>query len=195
MGSEGSARLHGSRHQELGLRSENWGFAVSSPGMYHSSVGLDQATNIGDYRSPKSPKKPVLVRMLRTPCQPVCGPRSTAGRALRSAEPSFETFERSIRDQLARILPWRVRSARDIDAITVNRWPHGYAYTNTTRCGTRIGLWESVPATLHGSALDGSPLRTPMPRPPRIPIRRSIRLFVLWEEIVFGLGRLRRDKL
>ena len=42
---------------------------------------------------------------------------------------SFETFERNIRDQLARVLGRRrIRSARDIDAITVNRWPHGYAY-------------------------------------------------------------------
>lgn len=103
---------------------------VSSPGMYHSSVGLDQATNIGDYRSPKSPEEPVLVRMLRTPCQPGLPARDQqrVGRYdLLSA--SFETFERSIRDQLARILSGGgFDPARDIDAITVNRWPHGYAY-------------------------------------------------------------------
>jgi spermidine dehydrogenase len=42
---------------------------------------------------------------------------------------TFERFERSIRDQLLRILaPGGFDPARDIDAITVNRWPHGYAY-------------------------------------------------------------------
>jgi len=41
----------------------------------------------------------------------------------------FETFERKIRDQLGRMLAaGGFNSARDIQAITVNRWPHGYAY-------------------------------------------------------------------
>jgi spermidine dehydrogenase len=38
-------------------------------------------------------------------------------------------MERKIRDQLARTLgPGGFDPARDIAAITVNRWPHGYAY-------------------------------------------------------------------
>ncbi len=42
---------------------------------------------------------------------------------------SFETFERNIRDQLARTLSaGGFDPARDIEAITVNRWPHGYGY-------------------------------------------------------------------
>jgi spermidine dehydrogenase len=68
--------------------------------------------------------------MLRTPCQPGLPAREQqkVGRYdLLSA--TFETFERNIRDQLARILsPGGLDPARDIDAITVNRWPHGYAY-------------------------------------------------------------------
>ena len=43
---------------------------------------------------------------------------------------TFETFERKIRDQLARSLGGGgFDPARDIVGITVNRWPHGYAYT------------------------------------------------------------------
>ena len=103
---------------------------VSSPGMYHSSVGLDQSTKIGDYTSPKTSDEPILVRMLRTPCQPGLPAREQQkiGRyELLSTD--FETFERNIRDQLARILSaGGFDPARDIDAITVNRWPHGYAY-------------------------------------------------------------------
>jgi spermidine dehydrogenase len=42
---------------------------------------------------------------------------------------SFETFERNVRQQLSRVLgPGGFDAARDIAAITVNRWPHGYAY-------------------------------------------------------------------
>jgi spermidine dehydrogenase len=42
---------------------------------------------------------------------------------------TFETFERKIRDQLSRILAdGGFDPARDIEAITVNRLPHGYAY-------------------------------------------------------------------
>jgi spermidine dehydrogenase len=40
----------------------------------------------------------------------------------------FSTFEREIRDQLGRMLAaGGFDPARDIEAITVNRWPHGYA--------------------------------------------------------------------
>ena len=41
----------------------------------------------------------------------------------------FETIERNIRDQLQRALgDAGFDAARDIEAITVNRWAHGYAY-------------------------------------------------------------------
>jgi spermidine dehydrogenase len=46
---------------------------------------------------------------------------------------TFETFERKIRDQLGRSLQGGgFDPARDIEAITVNRWPHGYAYSYNT---------------------------------------------------------------
>ena len=51
---------------------------------------------------------------------------------------SFETFERNIREQLARILgPGGFDPAKDITAITVNRWPHGYAYEYTKVSASR----------------------------------------------------------
>ena len=41
----------------------------------------------------------------------------------------FDTFERRIRDQLGRMLAaGGFDPAKDIQAIKVNRWPHGYAY-------------------------------------------------------------------
>jgi spermidine dehydrogenase len=42
---------------------------------------------------------------------------------------TFADFEARIRDQLDRMLgPGGFDSERDIAAITVNRWPHGYGY-------------------------------------------------------------------
>jgi len=110
--------------RKLGIR------GASCPGMYHTSVNLDQPVNIGDYKCPHSPEEPILVRMLRTPCQPGLSAREQqrAGHYELLATP-FETFERNIRDQLARVLGGGgFDPGRDIEAITVNRWTHGYAY-------------------------------------------------------------------
>jgi spermidine dehydrogenase len=109
---------------KLGLR------GVSCPGMYHNSMNLDRGPSMGQYQPPDSPDEPVLVHMLRTPCQPGLSAREQqrAGHYELLATP-FETFERNIRDQFARVLGnGGFDPARDIEAITVNRWPHGYAY-------------------------------------------------------------------
>jgi spermidine dehydrogenase len=103
---------------------------VYAPGSYFSALSLNQVIDIGDYRSPRSPDEPVLVHMVRVPVQPGL-PERDQHRAGRQdiLTTSFATFERNIRDQLTRILgAGGFDAARDITAITVNRWPHGYAY-------------------------------------------------------------------
>jgi len=110
--------------RKLGVRS------VSSPGMYHTGVHLDQPVSIGGYQCSQSPEEPMLLRMTRTPCKPSLPEREQhrAGRVELLTTP-FATFEWKIRDQLGRILgPGGFDPARDITGITVNRWPHGYAY-------------------------------------------------------------------
>jgi len=104
--------------------------AIHCPGSYHSSVRLNPVTDIGSYRSPRSPDVPILVRMVRAPCSPGMSERDQhrmgRGELLTT---SFETFEELIRDQLGRMLGTEgFEPARDITAITINRWPHGYAY-------------------------------------------------------------------
>ena len=114
-----------SAFKKLGVRN------VSAPGMYHYGVNLEEPTTIGDYRAaPKSPEDPALIRMSRTPCKPGLSEREQHRRGhVDLLTTSFETFERKIRDQLVRTLgAGGFDPARDIDAITVNRWPHGYAY-------------------------------------------------------------------
>jgi spermidine dehydrogenase len=102
---------------------------VYAPGSYHTYFHLNTQVDIGAYRSPKSAADPILVHMVRTPCSPGL-PEHEQNRAGRAEllSTSFETFERNIRDQLGRTLAGGgFDPARDITAITVNRWPHGYA--------------------------------------------------------------------
>jgi len=104
--------------------------SIACPGMYHYQMNLDLPVDIGGYESPKKPDEPILVRMERTPCLPGLPERDQhrAGRGDLLSTP-FETFERNIRDQFARVLAdGGFDPAGDITAITVNRWPHGYAY-------------------------------------------------------------------
>jgi spermidine dehydrogenase len=102
---------------------------VEAPGGYFSSFGLNDAVDIGDYRSVQSPDEPILVRMQRTPAKYGLPEREQhkVGRA-ELLTTSFETFEREIRSELGRALSGGgFDPARDISGIAVNRWPHGYA--------------------------------------------------------------------
>ncbi len=111
--------------QKLGVSS------VSTPTMYHSSVSLAEAASLGELKHPQSPDEPVVLHLVRTPNAPG-KPRKEQHIAGRYdlITTSFETFERNIRDQLARVLgPGGFDPAGNIVAITVNRWPHGYSYT------------------------------------------------------------------
>ncbi len=104
---------------------------VYAPGSYHTGFGLNPTVDIGDYKSPRSPDEPILIRMLKTPCKPLAGSERDQNRIGRAEllNTPFETFERNIRDQLQRTLgPGGFDAAKDITGITVNRWPHGYAY-------------------------------------------------------------------
>ncbi len=110
--------------QKLGVR------GVYAPGSFHSEMNLDLPVSLGAYKFTRSPDESIVVHMQRVPCHPGL-PARDQHRAGRKDlfETSFETFERNIRDQMVRTLgSGGFDPARDIAAITVNRWPHGYAY-------------------------------------------------------------------
>jgi len=104
---------------------------VSAPTMYHTGVDLPEAVSLGDLHHPQTPDEPIVLHMTRFPMSPG-KPRKEQHRIGRAdlLSTTFETFERNIRDQLARSLgQGGFDPVRDIIAIAVNRWPHGYAYT------------------------------------------------------------------
>jgi spermidine dehydrogenase len=103
---------------------------IVAPGGYHTLIALDFPVTIGQYQFPSTPQEPMVLFLLRTPCRPGLPMRDQyrAGRVELMGTP-FATFERNIRDQLARMLGGAgFDPARDIEGITVNRWAHGYAY-------------------------------------------------------------------
>ena len=110
--------------QKLGIAN------VNAPSMYHASVSLAEAVSLGELKHPATPNEPVVVHMVRAPCAPG-KPKNEQFKLGRYEllSTGFDVFERKIRDQLARTLgPGGFDPAEDIVAITVNRWPHGYAF-------------------------------------------------------------------
>ncbi len=116
---------------KLGLR------RAYCPGSFFQTIMLNRPVSMGDYRYSSSPDEPTVLHLQHIPLAPGL-PAAEQFRAGRQAllEMSFETFERNVRDQLARILgPGGFDPARDIAGVTVNRWPHGYAYSVDAESG------------------------------------------------------------
>lgn len=121
---------------------------VTSPWSFYGSMGLSGGRSFGGVTPPQSPSEPIIGNfgtggnsgMLsnRILIEKLCGnaapPIGTNNdeqyRAVRRAllATPFETFEREIRDLATRSLAGTsFDPARDIVAITVNRWAHGFA--------------------------------------------------------------------
>ena len=90
-------------------------------------------TSTGGHQPPKEPSDPMVVFMMGIPSVKSTGKETVrelfkAGRHVVYST-SFATYEKQIRDQLQVLLgPHGFNHEVDIKAITVNRWPHGYAY-------------------------------------------------------------------
>ena len=131
--------------------------SVSAPGSYFTDFGLDRRVSVGAYQCTNRPEQPIVLTMERYACSPGLPARAQheAGRA-DLYQTSFETYERKIREQLARSVgSGGFAPARDIAAITVNRWPHGYAYQYNS-------LWD--PFWLEGGPLPCVEARKPFGR-------------------------------
>jgi spermidine dehydrogenase len=103
---------------------------IYAPGMYFTATTLDLPVSIGGYECAKKPDEPIVIHMMKAACKPGRPAREQhkLGR-IQLYMTSFDTYERNIREQLARMLGGGgFDPARDILGITVNRWPHGYAY-------------------------------------------------------------------
>ena len=103
-----------------------------SPGGFYDGMMLDFPVSMGDYKFSKSPDDPIILHMQLVPTAPGQGlnekDQHRAGRH-KLYELSYDDFESAIVDELTGALGGHGFDAeRDIAGITVNRWPHGYAY-------------------------------------------------------------------
>jgi spermidine dehydrogenase len=106
---------------------------ISAPMSFHARIKLDYPVSLGGYRHSRSPNEPMCLHMVHVPIGLDPGVdarmRFRTGRT-KMLNMEFAAFEARIRDELDRMLgPGGFASTRDIAAITVNRWSHGYAYT------------------------------------------------------------------
>lgn len=101
-----------------------------APSSFWQGATLDFPVSMGRYRFAGKPGAPALLNLLKVPV-PANGAapsaQSLAGRQALAAL-SFAEMEHEIRDLLARALgTGGFDPDRNIEAITINRWAHGYA--------------------------------------------------------------------
>jgi spermidine dehydrogenase len=109
---------------------------IAQPIGFLSTVKLDYPVSLGRYRFPRDPKEPMVVHMVHVPLKPNQGldarEQCRLGRQWLLETPYGE-IEQAIRSDLARMLgPGGFEAERDILAITVNRWSHGYSYASSS---------------------------------------------------------------
>ncbi len=105
---------------------------MAAPGSYHAKALLDFPVSLGGYEFSESPDDPVVVHMERFgKTNAALTPREQfRAERYRMLGTPFSDIEREIRTQLTGTLAsGGFDPARDIEAITVNRWAHGYAYS------------------------------------------------------------------
>lgn len=103
------------------------------PGSFYSLLASAPPVNVGDFRVPSEANDPMVMWMLHAPT-----PQVTNGMSARDAyrlgrhkllSMSFEEIEVATITQMTGMFGSAGFDAgRDVEAITVNRWAHGYAY-------------------------------------------------------------------
>ena len=133
--------------QKLGVASTSTRRRCTTP-----ACALAEAVSLGDLQHPQSPDEPIVLHLTR---YPMCAWEAAQGAAPNRPRRSAERELRDVRAEHSRSAGAECSAkggfdpARDIVAITVNRWPHGYAYTyNPLVRSDGVGLHVERPASL-----------------------------------------------
>ena len=97
---------------------------------FYSRLKLDYPVSLGDYRFARSPNEPTVLHLVHSPTPIGAADQRSAWRAGRAAlhTTTFAQFEAHAFDELKRILGRSFDAQRDVTAVSVYRWAHGYAY-------------------------------------------------------------------
>ena len=107
------------------------------PGSYFSVVTKAPPVSLGKYQDNSQGDNPLVLWMSHVPAPRNNGEQNARdlyrlGRH-RLYQTSFATYEREVKEQLTAMFGANGFDAdRDIEAITVNRWSHGYSYAYST---------------------------------------------------------------
>jgi spermidine dehydrogenase len=106
-------------------------------GGFYKQAELAYPVSLGDYKCAETPDEPMVVHMCHVPLfTDKTGPEQWRAGREKILTTTFEEYESHVRDQLNQALgSVGFDAARDIEAITVNRWPHGYSYSNSLTWG------------------------------------------------------------
>jgi len=109
--------------------------SITNPSGFFSLVKLDYPVSMGGYTFSPDPSQPIIVHLVHVPTVPDAGPgladKYRAAR-MKLFGMTFADFEHAVHDELTRMLgAGGFDAGKDILAITVNRWSHGYAYYPT----------------------------------------------------------------
>lgn len=98
---------------------------------FYKQVELDYPVSLGKYKFGSSPDQPMVLHLCHVHYSPdITGPEQWREGRRRLLKTPFSVFEHHVRDQLDQALSCAGFDAeRDIHAITVNRWSHGYSYS------------------------------------------------------------------
>jgi len=99
---------------------------------FFKQVELDYPVSIGEYQFNSSPDEPMILHMCHSHHSPdIKGPDQWREGRRRLLSTPFSVFEGHVKSQLDQALGSNGFDVdKDINAITVNRWPHGYSYSN-----------------------------------------------------------------
>ena len=99
---------------------------------FYKQVELAYPVSIGDYKFNKSPDGSMVLHMCHSHhSKDIKGPDQWREGRRRLLSTPFSVYEDHVKDQLDSALGGGgFDSDRDISAITVNRWPHGYSYSS-----------------------------------------------------------------
>ncbi len=106
-------------------------------GGFYKQAELAYPVSLGEYKRSQTPDEPMIVHMCHVPLfKDMTGADQWRAGRMQILTTTFEEFENHAKEQLTQALGSVGFDAdRDIEAITVNRWPHGYSYSNELTWG------------------------------------------------------------